>query len=130
LPLVQETTISNQGGFYPSVVEAALDYLMMCIQQVAQTGAGGGGGGPSPGPPSASGITVVQIKLQLIQNNQMYQIENVIPADVANTVNVQWNTGGFTKVGDALSNLIASTLGYTPSQMTALYTSASFQQPP
>ena len=34
LPLLQLTTISNQGAFYPAVVESALDYLMMAIQQV------------------------------------------------------------------------------------------------
>lgn len=34
LPLTQDTTISNQGDFYPQVVEAALDTLCMEIQQV------------------------------------------------------------------------------------------------
>lgn len=34
VPLVQETEISNQGAFYPESIEQALDYLMMCIQQI------------------------------------------------------------------------------------------------
>lgn len=34
LPLEQSISISNQGNFYPQAVEDALDYLMMCIQQV------------------------------------------------------------------------------------------------
>lgn len=34
-PFVQETTISNQGPFSPSVIESALDILEMQIQQVA-----------------------------------------------------------------------------------------------
>lgn len=34
LPLVQLTTISNQGGFYPQAVDQALDYLTMLVQQV------------------------------------------------------------------------------------------------
>lgn len=34
LQLVQLTTISNQGAFYPKVIEAALDYITMLIQQV------------------------------------------------------------------------------------------------
>lgn len=39
LPLTQNTSISNQGDFYPTVVEAALDTLEMQIQQVsARTG--------------------------------------------------------------------------------------------
>lgn len=34
VPLVQETAFFNQGGMAPELVEAALDYLMMAIQQV------------------------------------------------------------------------------------------------
>lgn len=39
LPLTQTTSISNQGDFYPQVVEAALDTLCMEIQQVANASA-------------------------------------------------------------------------------------------
>lgn len=35
LPLTQTTTISNQGDFYPQVVETALDTLELQIQQVS-----------------------------------------------------------------------------------------------
>ena len=35
LPLLQLTTISNQGAFYPAVVESALDYITMLIQQLS-----------------------------------------------------------------------------------------------
>ncbi len=35
LPLTQETSISNQGAFTPSVIETALDTLEMQLQQVA-----------------------------------------------------------------------------------------------
>ncbi len=39
LPLQQNTSLTNQGNFYPQVVEAALDTLEMQIQQVsARTG--------------------------------------------------------------------------------------------
>lgn len=34
LDLVQETQLVNQSGYYPNVVEDALDYLMMSIQQL------------------------------------------------------------------------------------------------
>lgn len=33
LPIVQETDLENQDGFYPATVESALDYLTMLIQQ-------------------------------------------------------------------------------------------------
>lgn len=37
LPLVQTTDLVNQDGFYPQVVENALDYLTMLIQQISTT---------------------------------------------------------------------------------------------
>jgi len=36
LPYVQEVSISNQGTFYPQATEIALDYEMMCIQQLEE----------------------------------------------------------------------------------------------
>jgi len=35
VPFVQNTSIVNQGGFYPDVLEGALDYLTMEVQQLA-----------------------------------------------------------------------------------------------
>ncbi len=35
VPYQQNTSLENQGGFYPEVVEAALDYLTMQTQQLA-----------------------------------------------------------------------------------------------
>ena len=35
LPIVQDTSIRNQGNFYPAAVERALDYLTMICQQLA-----------------------------------------------------------------------------------------------
>lgn len=34
LPIVQQSSISNQGGFYPQTYEAALDYLTMVCQDL------------------------------------------------------------------------------------------------
>lgn len=34
LPLEQLVAISNQGAFYPAAAEGALDYIMMCLQQI------------------------------------------------------------------------------------------------
>ena len=36
VPLTQNTSIINQGGFYPDVLEASLDYLTMEVQQLAE----------------------------------------------------------------------------------------------
>jgi hypothetical protein len=35
VPLQQNTSLSNQGALYPAVVEAALDYLTMAVQQLS-----------------------------------------------------------------------------------------------
>ncbi len=35
VPYQQNTSLANQGAFYPQVVEAALDYLTMQVQQLA-----------------------------------------------------------------------------------------------
>ena len=39
VPYVQTTSIVNQGGFYPDVLENALDYLTMEVQQLADQAA-------------------------------------------------------------------------------------------
>jgi hypothetical protein len=36
LPMVQLSSISNQGGFFPETIEAALDYLTMLMQQISR----------------------------------------------------------------------------------------------
>lgn len=36
-PLTQETDITNQGGFYPEIIEAMVDRATMQIQQLAET---------------------------------------------------------------------------------------------
>jgi microcystin-dependent protein len=38
LPVVQETDLTNQDGFYPEVIESALDYLTMLAQQISNPG--------------------------------------------------------------------------------------------
>ncbi|MCW4258146.1 MAG: hypothetical protein N0C84_16905 [Candidatus Thiodiazotropha taylori] len=46
---LQETDLQNQGGYFPEVVEDALDKLTMMVQQVESgDGDGGGGGGSTP----------------------------------------------------------------------------------
>lgn len=36
VPLTQDTSFGNQGAFYPTAVEQALDYLMISLQQVSE----------------------------------------------------------------------------------------------
>lgn len=36
VPYVQGTTLQNQGNLWPTVIETALDYLTMAVQQIAQ----------------------------------------------------------------------------------------------
>lgn len=40
LPVLQETDLTNQDGFYPEVIESALDYLTMLAQQISNPGEG------------------------------------------------------------------------------------------
>ncbi|MGO9022597.1 MAG: hypothetical protein ACLQVJ_30040 [Syntrophobacteraceae bacterium] len=40
VPYTQGTSLTNQGGFYPQVVEAALDYLTMLVQQLQAAATG------------------------------------------------------------------------------------------
>jgi len=115
LQLLQLVSISNQGAFYPSVVESALDYLMMCIQQVSAKI----GGTPIPAP-----ITMKQMKQALINTGVFYTISNAIPANPGVTLNVAW-WSAFISPGDTLSAFIQSTLGYSNTQMTALYAAAA-----
>jgi len=135
LPLVQDTSISNQGAFYPEVTESAFDYEMMCIQQLqdeinslqAQITAIISSLPIPPSIPPTGALNVKQLKLQLISINQMVNVSNAILADVTQVENVQWFTGGFTSVGDALSDRIQTVLGYTNAQMVSLYAVAASQ---
>ncbi len=40
VPYVQSASLTNQGAFYPQVVEGALDYLTMQVQQIAAAATG------------------------------------------------------------------------------------------
>ncbi|MFZ0931230.1 MAG: hypothetical protein WAN11_21670, partial [Syntrophobacteraceae bacterium] len=61
VPYIQGTGLTNQGGFYPQVVEAALDYLTMQTQQLSdmtaelETLIGPQGPEGPQGPPGAQG---------------------------------------------------------------------------
>ena len=59
----------------------------------------------------------------------IYTIDNACPADIANTINIEWLHGNTMAVGDALYLFIQATLGFTSSQMLAAYT-AMLTYPP
>ena len=67
-------------------------------------------------------VTAKQMRGWLAANGAplyIYTVDNAVPADIANAVNIQWNHGNTMVQGDALYNFIQTTLGFTPSQMLA-----------
>jgi hypothetical protein len=76
----------------------------------------------------AQPLNVTQIKMQLVANGTMQTVFDSIPADVTNTVNVRWVSGGTFKANDPLYNHIKTTLAFTDAQMTTLMTNAQGQQ--
>ena len=69
-------------------------------------------------------VTMKQLRLWAAANGTplyIYTIDNAVPADIASTVNIQWNHGNTMVYSDALYTFIQSTLGFTSNQMvTAL----------
>lgn len=116
LQLLQLVSISNQGAFYPRVVEAALDYLMMAIQQVNER--------ITTIPIIPQPITMRQMKQALVNINQLYTIANLIPGNIADSVNIAWFSG-FISPGDTMALFIQSTLSYSDNQMTLLFEAAA-----
>jgi len=57
--------------------------------------------------------------------NAMVEIDNNIPADISNPVNIQWNHGGWVVENDALYNYTQSVLSYTSAQMLTLMANAT-----
>jgi len=73
--------------------------------------------------PDAPTLFTEQLKRQLNVDGVLATIAAVIPADVTDPANIAW-TGGITYYGDALSNLVQTTLDYTAAQTQTLYYSA------
>lgn len=67
-------------------------------------------------------VTMKQLRLWAAANGAplyIYTIDNAVPADIASTVNIQWNHANTMVYGDALYSFIQSTLGFTSAQMLA-----------
>ena len=73
-------------------------------------------------------VTVGQFKRALIANSIMQQVSDAIPADVTNSVNMQWFNGISIYKADPLYNFVQALLGYSASQMSALLSYASTLQ--
>lgn len=70
LPLVQTTDLVNQDGFYPQVVEDALDYLTMLIQQINTTNSQAIRVPASENPPDELPAAAVRAGQQLIFDSE------------------------------------------------------------
>ena len=69
-------------------------------------------------------VTISQVRQWAAANGSplyIYQIDNVMTADIANTANIQWNHGSTMKLNDALYNFIQSVTGFTNAQMLAAF---------
>jgi hypothetical protein len=76
-------------------------------------------------------VTLKQMKQALANDSSvtLYAVNDVIPGDVADPINIQWTSGGMVVPGDALAVLIQATLGYSGAQMTALFAAAALLSP-
>ena len=70
-------------------------------------------------------VTSKQLHLWAAANGSpvyIYTLDNSVPADIANAVNIQWFHGNTMQQGDALYNFVKSTLGFTDPQMITAMT--------
>lgn len=56
--------------------------------------------------------------------NAMVYVDNNIPADISDPVNIQWNHGGWVVENDTLYNFTQNILSYSGSQMLVLMADA------
>jgi hypothetical protein len=71
-------------------------------------------------------VSMKQMRQALVNVSSavLYSVANVIPADIADPINIEWTGGGLVIPGDPLAMLIQTTLGYSNSQMNALFAAA------
>lgn len=56
--------------------------------------------------------------------NAMVEVDNNVPADISDPVNIQWNHGGWVVQGDTLFTFTQGILSYSTSQMLVLMADA------
>ena len=106
VPYTQPSTITNQGGFYPKVIEAALDRVTILAQQVAE-GLGRSLKAPISGGSSATDL-LKQLEEQLPLVTAVYGHLAEITAVVANQAGIDAVAGSVGSV-----NAVAGDLGGT-----------------
>lgn len=76
-------------------------------------------------PPAAIWCTNRQFRTALANiasppPNALVDVDNNVPADISNAVNIQWNHGNWVLYGDDVCLFTQSILGYSNAQMLAL----------
>lgn len=70
--------------------------------------------------PGSVTVTMRQWRLALVAQGIIYTVSNAIPADIADPVNIEWNSGATVTQNDALYIAAQVAAGYTNAQMAAL----------
>lgn len=105
-------------GFSNVAPEQIVDALNQLISDINAVGYSVGGA-------QIPYVTISQVRQWAAANGSplyIYQIDNVLTADIANMVNIQWNHGSTMKQGDTLYNFIQSVTGFNNAQMLAALT--------
>jgi hypothetical protein len=56
--------------------------------------------------------------------NALVEVDNNVPADISNAINIQWNHGEWVVSGDALYTFTQTVLGYSASQIAVIMADA------
>lgn len=70
---------------------------------------------------NTSTVTMKQLRTWLAINGFIVIVDNNIPADISNQLNVLWHHSGTIRQNDALYVFIQTTLGYTSSAMAVAF---------
>lgn len=89
-------------------------YLNKLALGLTTLGSGGGLGGS---------VTVAQMRKALVATGggAIYTVANANPADVADSVNIEWTSGPYVSPGDPLAVAIQSALGINAQAMANLF---------
>lgn len=66
-------------------------------------------------------VTQKQVRNWLAANNYIYTIDQAVPADIGNVVNIAWDHGNTMLFGDVLYQFIQTTLGFNNLQMMSAF---------
>jgi hypothetical protein len=75
-------------------------------------------------PSSTSMCTNRQMREALAAGGNLVTIDSATSADINNATTIEWRNGNLIVLGDPVSVLVQTTLGYSNAQMAALFASA------